>query len=144
MLHQQGILIKVSKGVYQYDPDVATKPELFDFSAEIKEQIFKRDEYRCVVCGRGRKDGIEICADHRTPKDKGGSNGLENGQTLCAEHNLIKKNYSQTEAGKKYFIKLFEQAVEQNDIKMVGFCKDVFDAYDRHGIDNHILRPDRK
>ncbi len=100
MLHQQGVLIKVSKGVYRYDPNVVTEPELFDFSAEVKEQIFKRDEYRCVVCGRGRKDGTEICADHRTPKDKAGSNSLENGQTLCTQHNLIKKNYSQTEAGR--------------------------------------------
>jgi len=144
MLHQQGVLIKVRKGVYRYDPDAVAETELFDFPAEVKAAIFKRDDYRCVVCGRGRKDGVEICADHRTPKDKGGSNTLDNGQTLCTEHNLIKKNYSQTEAGKRYFIRLYQQAVESNDIKMVRFCKDVFDVYDRHAIDGHIPRPDRR
>lgn len=57
------------------------------------------------------------------------------------EHNLIKKNYSQTEAGKRYVIKLYEQAVAIGDKRMVIFCKDIFDVYDKHGIDKHIPRP---
>jgi hypothetical protein len=141
MLHQEGILIKVRKGVYRYDPDYVAKIELFDFPPEVKEEILRRDGYRCVVCGRGRADGVEICADHRIPKDKGGTNTAENGQTLCTEHNLIKKNYSQTEAGKRYFIKLYEQAVASGDTRMVKFCGDIFDVYDRHGVDRHIPRP---
>jgi 5-methylcytosine-specific restriction endonuclease McrA len=140
-LHQEGVLIKVRKGVYRYDPDYVKAVELYEFPAEVKARIFKRDNYRCVVCGRGRPDGVEICADHIKPKDKGGTNTLENGQTLCAEHNLIKKNYSQTEAGKRYFIKLYEQAVAKGDERMIKFCNDVFDVYDRHGIDRHIPRP---
>jgi hypothetical protein len=141
MLHQQGFLIKVRKGVYRYDPDAVVSTELWEFPPEVKEQIFRNDGYRCVVCGRGRADGVEICADHKTPKDKGGANTVENGQTLCTEHNLIKKNYSQTEAGKRYFIKLYEQAVAERDERMIKFCEDVFDVYDRHGIDRHIPRP---
>lgn len=139
--HQEGILIKVRKGVYRYDPDHVARAVLLDFPPEIKDAIFKRDGHKCVVCGRGRADGVEICADHRTPKDKGGANTVENGQTLCTEHNLIKKNYSQTEAGKRYFIKLYEQAAARGDTPMIRFCDDVFDVYDRHGIDRHISRP---
>jgi len=97
-LHQEGILIKVKKGVYRYDPDAVQKIALFDFPPQIKEMIFKRDNYKCVICGLGKKDGVEICADHVIPLDKGGKNTVENGQTLCTKHNLIKKNYSQTEA----------------------------------------------
>lgn len=144
MLHQQGILIKVRKGVYRYDPDAVGTVELWEFPPDVKKAIFERDGYQCVVCGRGRKDGVEICADHRTPKDKGGTNTMENGQTLCTEHNLIKKNYSQTEAGKRYFIKLYEQAVAKDDKRIMKFCEDVFDVYDRHGIDRHIPRPRRR
>lgn len=143
-LHQEGKLIKVKKGIYRYDPGYEDKVEIFDFTPEIKEEIFKRDNYKCVVCGRGREDGIEICADHKIPKDKGGSNTVENGQTLCAQHNLIKKNYSQTEAGKKYFIKLYETAFEKKDLRMVGFCKSVFDVYNTYKINSHIIRPDIK
>ncbi len=35
------------------------------------------------------------------PKDKCGKTTLENGQTLCSVCNFRKKNYNQTESGKK-------------------------------------------
>lgn len=140
-LSDEGLLIKVSKGVYRYDPSRVQKVELFDFPSKIKEEIFRRDNYKCVVCGRSKKDGVEICADHIKPKDKGGSNTVDNGQTLCTEHNLLKKNYSQTEAGKKYFIKIYENAVAIGDERMIKFCREVFDVYDKHGINGHIPRP---
>ena len=140
-LHEQGILIQVHKGIYKYDPDYVEEVEQFDFSPKIKEEIFKRDNYRCVVCGRGRQDGVEICADHKKPKDKGGKNTIENGQTLCMEHNLLKKNYSQTEAGKRYFIKIYENAITNNDERIINFCKSIFDIYDEYKINGHIPRP---
>ncbi|HOT05760.1 MAG TPA: HNH endonuclease [Atribacter sp.] len=143
-LHQEGILIKVNKGVYRYDPEQVTNRELFDFSEETKEAILQRDQYQCVVCGRGRKDGVELCVDHIKPKDKGGDNSIENGQTLCTEHNLLKKNYTQTEAGKRYFIKIYKQAVANNDIRMINFCKGIFDVYDTYKLNGHIKRPNGK
>lgn len=143
-LHQEGKLIKVKKGVYKYDPFFINEVELFDFPSNVKEEIFKRDGYKCVVCGRGKKDGVEICVDHIKSKDKGGTNTVDNGQTLCMEHNLIKKNYSQTEAGKRYFIKLYEQAIANDDRRIIAFCKSVFDVYDEHKVNGHIPRPNGK
>lgn len=143
-LHQKGILIKVKKGIYKYEPDFIQNKELYGFPQDIKETIFKRDGYKCIVCGRGREDGIEIHADHKIPLDKGGINSIENGQTLCSEHNLLKKNYSQTEFGKRFLIKLYEDALEIGDEKMINFCKEIFDTYDKYRIDSHIKRPDNK
>jgi len=60
------------------------------------------------------------------------------------EHNLIKKNYSQTEAGKRYFIKIYKLAISNGDEKMIEFCRDVFDIYDKHRINDHIKRPNGK
>lgn len=143
-LSDKGKLIKVRKGVYRYDPSYVHEVELFDFPPKIKEQIFKRDNYKCVVCGRGRKDGVEICADHRRPRRLGGGNTLDNGQTLCTEHNLLKKKYSQTEAGKRFFAKIYESAIAAGDERMVRFCKEIFDIYDKEGINSHIPRPNHK
>jgi hypothetical protein len=143
-LHQEGKLIKVKKGVYRYDPEYLKEVELFDFPPSVKEEIFKNDEYRCVNCGRGRREGVELCADHIIPKDKGGDNSKDNGQTLCMECNLLKKNYSQTEAGKRYFIKLYKKAVAIGDERVIRFCKSVFDAYDFYEINGHIKRPNGK
>lgn len=142
--HQEGKLIKVKKGVYRYDPDHINKVELFDFPPDVKEKIFENNGYKCVVCGKGPPDGVEICADHKKPKDKGGDNSVENGQTLCMEHNLMKKNYSQTEFGKRFLIGLYKEAVKKDDKKMINFCKCVFECYDTYGINGHIPRPNGK
>ncbi len=143
-LHQEGILIKVKKGVYKYSIDTPKSKTLPEFPPQIKEAIFRRDGHKCVVCGRGIEDGIEIHADHKVPIDKGGTNTLENGQTLCSEHNLLKKNYSQTEFGKRFLIKLYEEAVLRNDLKMIEFCKEIFDVYEKYKINSHIERPNHK
>lgn len=142
-LYQEGVLMKLAKGIYRYEPKLTQKKQLPDFPSEAKEQILKRDNYKCVVCGRGIKDGVEICADHIIPIDSGGTNTVENGQTLCSEHNILKKNYSQTEAAKRYFIKLYEQAIGKNDEKMIDFCQQVFNVYNRHKVNTHIPRPDK-
>jgi hypothetical protein len=142
--HQEGKLIKVRKGIYRYDPNYVKKVELFDFPPDVKEEIFKRDNYKCIVCGRSREDGVEICADHRLPKDKGGTNTVNNGQTLCMEHNLMKKNYSQTEAGKRFVIKIYEQAIACNDEKIIKFCQEIFDVYNKFKVNSHVKRPDRE
>ncbi len=95
---------------------------------------------RCVVCGRGREDGIEIHADHKIPLDRGGTNTVENGQTLCSEHNLLKKNYSQTEFGKRFMLRLYEEALEKGDELMANFCREILDVYDKYNINWHIKR----
>lgn len=137
-LHQEGFLIKVRKGVYKYDPEAVIQRELEDFTPEQKAQIFLRDNYRCVICGRGLQDGIEIHADHIKPKDKGGRAVIENGQTLCAEHNFRKKNYQQTETGKRMFIRLYELAKSQGDEDVMKFCAEILEVFERNGVNDHI------
>jgi hypothetical protein len=137
-LHQEGVLIKVRKGIYKYDPTAVIHRELEDFTPEQKEQIFKRDNYRCVICGRGTQDGVEIHADHIKPKDKGGKATIENGQTLCAEHNFKKKNYKQTETGKKMFIRLYELAKSQGDEDLMKFCAEILEVFEKNGVNGHI------
>lgn len=105
-LADRGQLIKVSKGIYRYDPYLVVEKELEEFTPAQKETIMERDNYRCVVCGRGIKDGVELQVDHIKPKAQSGKATLENGETLCAQHNFQKKNYAQTESAKKYFIRL--------------------------------------
>lgn len=137
-LHQDGYLIKVAKGIYRYDPDFVKKRELEDFSPQVKEQIFKRDGYKCVMCGRGRADGVEIHADHIKPKDLGGKATLENGQTLCAQHNFLKKNLRQTETGKKYFIRLYQLAKKENNKQLIDFCSQILEVFERNNVNGHI------
>ncbi|PJF39130.1 MAG: HNH endonuclease, partial [Phototrophicales bacterium] len=86
-LYEEGFLIKVKKGVYRYDPDYVRQVDPEDFTQALKEKIFKRDGYRCVICGRGPAEGMELHVDHIRPRSAGGKATFENGQTLCSEHN---------------------------------------------------------
>lgn len=53
----------------------------------IKQEVFKRDDGKCVICGA--KD--ELHFDHVIPYSRGGSSLVaENVQILCARHNLEK------------------------------------------------------
>lgn len=137
-LHQDGYLVKEKKGVYRFDPSMVKKRELEDFTPAVKHAIFERDEYKCVMCGKGKKEGIEIHADHIKPKDLGGKATLENGQALCSAHNFLKKNLKQTETGKKMFIRLYELAKISGDQGLIKFCTDILEVFEKNDINGHI------
>ena len=138
-LSQEGFLIKVAKGVYRYDPEYVHNPELEDFSESVKEQVKARDGYKCVICGLGPENGVELQVDHILPKDKGGKATLENGQTLCAKHNFRKKNYGQTEMCKKLFVTMYNTAKKTGDSDTMDFCADVLEVFEKHNMDDHII-----
>jgi hypothetical protein len=141
-LCDEGYLIKVGKGIYKYDPDlVEVITEDFEFTAAQKKAILKRDGNKCVVCGLGTIDGMELQIDHIIPRKRGGKPTLENGQTLCGKHNYQKKVSGQTEFGKKMFIRLMNSLPKDGstDSKAIeAFCLAILYTYEEHGFDNHI------
>jgi hypothetical protein len=141
-LKDEGFLQKRGKGVYMFDPETSGVIELDNFTPGEKELILARDGYKCVTCGLGRESGLELHIDHIKPRSLGGQGTLENGQTLCSRHNFIKKNYSQTETGKKSFIRLLElvqsQPEDPNSSDLESFLIEVLQVYEKHGINGHI------
>jgi hypothetical protein len=63
----------------------------------IRWQVFQRDDWKCVACGRGSHDDIILHVDHITPRSKGGQDRLENYQTLCHICNIGKSNKDATD-----------------------------------------------
>lgn len=137
-LSQDGFLIKISKGIYRYEPKAVRHRELKDFTPLQKKQILERDCYKCVICGKGRKDGVELHVDHMKPKDLGGEAIIENGQTLCAQHNFLKKNLKQTETGKKMFIRLYDLAKLKGDKPLLKFCSEILEVFEKNNMNGHI------
>lgn len=137
-LHQKGRLIKVKKGVYRYDPGREKQKGLENFSLSQKTKILKRDKYQCVICGLGIKNGLELHVDHIKPKDLGGKATIENRQTLCSKHNFIKKNFKQTETGKKMFIRLYELSKRKKNKTLQKFCNEILQTYEKYSINGHI------
>jgi len=62
-----------------------------------KQNIYKRDGYRCGYCGS--KD--ELTIDHILPKSRGGKNSWENLVTCCSKCNSKKDNQTPAEARMK-------------------------------------------
>ncbi|MDR0486491.1 MAG: HNH endonuclease [Elusimicrobiota bacterium] len=137
-LHQEGFLIKIEKGVYRYNPQNVRYRDLEDFTQKQKEDILKRDGYKCVQCGRGLKEGVELHIDHVKPKDLGGKAVLENGQVLCSRCNFLKKNLKQTESGKKMFIRMYELAKKDKNDEVMKFASAILKCFEDYDVNGHI------
>lgn len=61
---------------------------------KVRLQVFKRDNYACVICGKSPAThrGITLHLDHKIPFSKGGDNSLDNLRTLCDKCNLVRGN----------------------------------------------------
>jgi HNH endonuclease len=53
-----------------------------------RKRIFERDAYRCVACG----DFHNLVVDHIIPLNRGGSDEMDNFQTLCHTCNSVKSD----------------------------------------------------
>lgn len=63
----------------------------------IRWQVFQRDNWRCVACGRGAQAEVILHVDHIKPRSKGGRDEIDNYQTLCDICNIGKSNKDETD-----------------------------------------------
>ena len=59
-------------------------------------QVFQRDGWKCVSCGKTSHDNAILQVDHILPRSLGGHDGIDNYQTLCNLCNLGKSNRDAT------------------------------------------------
>jgi hypothetical protein len=64
-------------------------------------QVFQRDQWKCVSCGRNSHNGAILHVDHIIPRSRGGSDSLDNYQTLCHVCNIGKSNKDATDLRSK-------------------------------------------
>lgn len=58
----------------------------------LRYDVFKRDGFRCRICGLGRDDGVVLHVDHIVPVSKGGKSTMDNLRTLCDRCNRGKSD----------------------------------------------------
>ncbi|MGH4139483.1 DEAD/DEAH box helicase family protein [Clostridium sp.] len=63
-----------------------------EISEAEKDQIMRRDGYRCVCCGKEKGRGVRLEIDHILSFSMRGVTNVENSQTLCKECNIRKGN----------------------------------------------------
>ena len=74
------------------DRRAANDAEHAKVTRQMRDEVRRRDGYRCVMCGRSAKDGVKLHVDHIRPVSKGGKSVMDNLQTLCEDCNLGKGN----------------------------------------------------
>jgi 5-methylcytosine-specific restriction endonuclease McrA len=57
-----------------------------DRKKRLRFDVFARDSFRCVYCGRAAPD-VLLQVDHRIPKSRGGPNSFDNYVTACIDCN---------------------------------------------------------
>lgn len=67
----------------------------------IRWQVFQRDQWKCVSCGRNSHNGVVLHVDHIIPRSRGGLDSLDNFQTLCDVCNIGKSNKDATDLRNK-------------------------------------------
>lgn len=80
---------KIDKNRFGIDKSQCEK-ERKRLSPKLRFAVFKRDNYKCKICGRGQEDGVQLHCDHIVPIAKGGLTEMNNLQTLCQDCNLGK------------------------------------------------------
>jgi uncharacterized protein YozE (UPF0346 family) len=52
-------------------------------SLSLRFDVFRRDDYRCQICGATASDGVRLEVDHKDPVANGGGDEMKNLWTLC-------------------------------------------------------------
>lgn len=111
--HLSEMLAKLKEWHLSFKPDEETSepteenaepldlPELDSYNfvrAGLWWSVLARDNWTCCSCGRSSKEeGITLEVDHILPRSKGGSNDVDNLQTLCKKCNIGKSNKDSTD-----------------------------------------------
>jgi hypothetical protein len=83
-----------------FDIELANIPELESYKfirAGVWWSVLARDNWTCCSCGRTPADGITLEVDHILPRSKGGTDSIDNLQTLCKKCNIGKSNKDSTD-----------------------------------------------
>jgi len=139
-LHDMGLLLKISKGIYRLEPNSVSANIIDDFDEATKREVKERDGWKCVVCGLGENNGVELQVDHILPRSKGGQATSDNAQTLCGSHNYRKNRLGQLEFGADMFRRLRRNAKATSSFyddaeAVIRFCDEILALYKKFGYD---------
>jgi 5-methylcytosine-specific restriction protein A len=76
----------------------ASKSRRVPIPAAVRRQVYARDGFRCVYCGRGGRS-LRLTIDHVFPVALGGNNDIANLVTACRACNLTKGARLMNDAG---------------------------------------------
>ncbi len=108
-------------------------------SKKLRFEVFKRDKFTCVYCGRKAPD-VVLEVDHITPVAKGGDNNIINLVTSCFECNRGKKDIplhvNESLEKQRLQMELIQEKREQ--LEMLFEWKKSLDELDEYGSELYV------
>lgn len=74
----------IDEGYREFSQSKSTRASI---TTKTRFSVFKRDNYRCQICGNSAASGARLEVDHKHPVVKGGTNDHDNLWTLCFDCN---------------------------------------------------------
>jgi len=118
---------------YWYDPQLEVLPEEFD--DEEKRKILERDNFRCVVCGKGVVDGAKVTVGYAMSTRRGGKLNTENGRTLCPLHRWTLETAQVSDEAQRNWRKLRKKLPEVGAPQAQNFWNELVQLLRKYGID---------
>jgi hypothetical protein len=88
------------------DPDGHTKilqrKARARLSGEVQQEVWARDNFCCMYCGRKMGKGVQLSVDHFVPLELGGANDTSNYLSACRADNKRKGNMDPQAFCRKY------------------------------------------
>lgn len=78
---------RIEQRAYVQSEAYRRRNERAKVTPSLRYDVMRRDDFRCRLCGRSARDGVELEVDHIVPISKGGSSIESNLQTLCRDCN---------------------------------------------------------
>ena len=97
-------------------------------SKRLRFNVFKRDGFTCVYCGRKTPD-VVLEIDHIVPVSKGGNSAIENLSTACMDCNRGKSDKSLTVIPKS--LKARAERIKESERQLSEYSKIVQNQVDR-------------
>lgn len=83
--------LAIKKGRKKYKklgPGMSSKEFRRGITLTLRYAAFKRDRFKCTLCGHNVQDGVKLEVDHVVRPINGGKNTLENLRTVCSVCNI--------------------------------------------------------
>ena len=97
-------------------------------SKRLRFNVFKRDGFTCVYCGRKTPD-VVLEIDHIVPVSKGGNSAIENLSTACMDCNRGKSDKSLTVIPES--LKVRAERIKESERQLSEYSKIVQNQVDR-------------
>jgi hypothetical protein len=140
-LFKARFLERPSEGHYVYRTTGAKGKNKTGFTQKETMEILERDDFLCVICKRGAKDGVLLSVGFAKSLLRGGQLSIANGRTFCPRHKFISE-IGQSSNSRTSHIRHLNAVLPSSDkanARSQSFWEEFIDLLSKYGVDETLI-----